>query len=433
MKFDRSLIDYCRNQFPALQRTENGKQVVYFDGPAGTQVPTRVAEAMTYYLLHANSNLHGQFGVSQHSDELIEQSHRAHANFVGADSGDEIAFGQNMTSLTFAFSRALAKTWKAGDEIIVTALDHDANITPWTMAAEDAGVKVHFVDYRPDDYMLDLDDLANKLNDKTKLVAVGCASNATGGINPVKKISEMAHAVEAKVYLDAVHYGPHGLIDVKKWDCDFLACSNYKFFGPHLGLLWGKPELMNELAPYKVRPASNEKSAKWMTGTQSHESIVGGNACINYLCDIGLRVGSPTETAITEDESRDHRNELKSAFDAIVEYERMLSSTLIDRFSSIDGLEIIGIKDKTRVNERFPTFSVRHNKVSSAELAKRLGESGICVWNGNYYALEFSTRMGFEPDGMVRIGLVHYNTIEEIDRMIEAMEQATSTQTKIAT
>ena len=430
MKFDQALVDFCRNQFPALKRKENGEQVVFFDGPAGTQVPTCVAEAITHYLLNANSNLHGQFGVSQLSDELLEQSHQAHADFVGGSSGDEIVFGQNMTSLTFAFSRALARTWSPGDEIIVTALDHDANITPWTMAAEDAGVKVHFVDYRPDDFMLDLEDLGNKLNNKTKLVAVGCASNATGGINPVKKVGEMAHEVGAKIYLDAVHYGPHSLIDVKHWGCDFLACSDYKFFGPHLGMLWGKRELLDELTPYKVRPASNETSAKWMTGTQSHESIMGGKACIDYLSNIGKRISGDTESSEPDSNRRSH---LQSAFQAITEYEQLLSKTLIERFEEIDGLEIIGIRDKSRVTERFPTFSVRHDAISSSELAKQLGEHGIYVWNGNYYALEFSTRMGFEPDGMVRIGLVHYNTIQEIDRLIEVMQKIVSTAKKIAT
>ena len=431
MKFDQALIESCRAQFPALKREENGKPVVFFDGPAGTQVPTSVAEAMSYYLLHANSNLHGQFGVSQHSDALLQQSHCAHASFVGAKSDQEIIFGQNMTSLTFAFSRALAKTWSPGDEIIVTALDHDANITPWTMAAEDAGVKVHFVNYRPDDFMLDLDDLANKLNDKTKLVAAGCASNATGGINPVKKIGQMAHSVGAKVFLDAVHFGPHGLIDVFDWDCDFLACSNYKFFGPHLGMLWGRLELLKELTPYKVRPASNATPARWMTGTQSHESIIGGKACIDYICGIGRAVSKTPEPKNEEHANKNRRGELKSAFIAIEEYEQLLSKTLLDRLTSIQDLAIIGIKDKSRIAERFPTFSVRHKNVSSAEIAKQLGENGICVWNGNYYALEFSTRMGFEPDGMVRIGLVHYNTVEEINRLGDALEQICSSKTQM--
>lgn len=416
MKFDPALIEYCREQFPALKRLENDKPVIFFDGPAGTQVPRRVAEAMTDYLFHCNANHNGHFATSRESDQLLRESHHAHAEFVGASDGDEVAFGQNMTSLTFAFSRSLGRTWNPGDEVIVSSLDHDANITPWHLAAEESGAQIKFVDYNPDDFTLNLDDLANKLSEKTRLVAVGCACNATGGINPVKQIAEMAHDVGAKVFLDAVHFGPHGLIDVVDWDCDFLACSNYKFFGPHLGMLWGRRELLEELEPYKVRPASNQLPTRWMTGTQSHESIAGGMACIDYLADIGRKTGAG--------EDSDRRIALRSAYEAIVEYEMSLSEKLIDGLSAIEGIEIIGITDKTRLHERFPTFSIRHQSISPANLAKELGRQGICVWNGNYYALEFSQRMGFEPDGMVRIGLVHYNTVDEINRLLAAIDQA---------
>lgn len=418
MKFDTTLVEECRQQFPALRREEQGKPAVFFDGPAGTQVPTCVAEAMSYYLLNCNANHGGQFSTSIESDQLLHDAHQAHADFVGASDGDEIMFGQNMTSLTFAFSRALAKTWKPGDEVVVTALDHDANITPWVMAAQDAGATVRFVGYRPDDYSLDLDDLADTLNENTRLVAVGCASNATGGINPVKQVAEMAHQVDAQVFLDAVHYGPHGLIDVVDWDCDFLACSDYKFFGPHLGMLWGRRELMESIQPYKVRPSENQLPGRWMTGTQSHESIVGGKACIDYLAGIGRKTGADAHST--------RRESLTSAFNAIVEYEQHLSQRLLDGLSQIEGIEVIGITDSKCLDQRFPTFSIRHHRVSPTELAKQLGQQGIFVWNGNYYALEFSSRMGFEPEGMVRIGLVHYNTTAEIDRLLEAIEQTVS-------
>ncbi len=418
MKFNQALIDSCRQQFPGLARQQDGQPTVFFDGPAGTQVPRCVGEAMTNYLYHTNANHHGQFATSHESDELLTASHEAHAEFVGASDGGEVAFGQNMTSLTFSFSRALAKTWNPGDEIIVSSLDHDANVNPWLVAAEESGVKVLFIDYNEGDYTLDLDDLGNKLNDKTRLVAVGCACNATGGINPVKRIAEMAHAVDAQVFLDAVHFGPHGLIDVVDWDCDFLACSDYKFFGPHLGMMWGRRALLETLEPYKVRPASNVLPSRWMTGTQSHEAIAGGMACIDYLADIGRKTGA--------DENATRRVALASAFEAIVEYEKLLSEKLIDELSSVEGLEIFGITDKSRLDERFPTFSIRHNNISPKELASQLGRQGICVWNGNYYALEFSTRMGFEPEGMVRIGLVHYNTVDEIERLICGIEHAVS-------
>ena len=422
MKFDSQLIDACRAQFPALLREQNGQTVIYFDGPAGTQVPQCVADAMSHYLLHCNANHGGHFTTSIESDELLHQCHQAHADFVGATDGDEVSFGQNMTSLTFSFSRALSKTWKSGDEIIVTSLDHDANISPWVLAAEEAGAKVHFVSFNPTDYTLDMDDLANKLNEKTQLVAVGCASNATGGINPVKRVAKMAHDVDAKVYLDAVHYGPHGLIDVADWDCDFLACSDYKFFGPHLGMLWGRRELLEELQPFKVRPADNRLPTRWMTGTQSHESIAAGMACIDYIADIGRKTGA------AEDSNR--RDALVSAFSAIVEYEQALSKKLIEGLSEIEEIEIYGITDFARLNERFPTFSIRHRNIPPAQLASRLSENGIYVWNGNYYALEFSERMGFEPEGMVRIGLVHYNKYDEIDRLIDVIKQLSLEATK---
>lgn len=416
MKLTPEIVASCRAQFPGLQRVENGNTAIFFDGPAGTQVPQRVADAVSDYLLHRNANHHGQFSTSRESDELLTRAHLAHAEFVGATDGGEVSFGQNMTSLTFAFSRAIARGWQAGDEIIVSSLDHDANITPWAVAAEEKQVKVHFIDYRPDDFLLDLDDYQNKLNEKTKLVAVGCACNATGGINPVKQMTEMAHSAGAKVYLDAVHFGPHGLIDVKDWKCDYLACSDYKFFGPHLGMIWSDRETLEAMEPYKVRPASNLLPTKWMTGTQSHEAIAGGMACIDYIADIGRTCRGNEELS--------RRASLVEAFDAIVEYEKLLSQKLIEGLTSIEGLSIYGITDTDRLSERFPTFSIRHESISPKALAGELGKRGIYVWSGNYYALEFSTRMGFEPDGMVRIGLVHYNTLEEIDRLIIAIEEA---------
>ena len=414
--FDTSLVQYCRDQFPGLQRTENGQRVVFFDGPAGTQVPQCVADAMADYLLHKNANHGGHFSTSRESDELLHEAHQAHADFVGASNANEVFFGQNMTSLTFAFSRALARTWQAGDEIIVTALDHDANSTPWELAARDVGAVVHTVGYREDDWTLDLEQLQSLLNDRTRLVAAGCASNATGGINPVEKITELAHQAGALVFLDAVHYGPHGLIDVEDWGCDFMACSDYKFFGPHLGMMWGRQSLLEELDAFKVRPAKDTLPAKWMTGTQSHESIAGGMACIDYLADLGRRVDESLNA------SSNRRESLVSGFEAIVAYEQELSLRLINGLTSIDGLQVIGITDVDRIDERFPTFSIRHPNVASPELARQLAERGICVWSGNYYALEFSQRLGFEPDGMVRIGLVHYNTPTEVDRALEAIE-----------
>jgi cysteine desulfurase family protein (TIGR01976 family) len=418
MIIDQEAINYIRTKFPALQRLENDRQVVFFDGPAGTQVTSSVIEAMADYLVGCNSNTHGPFGTSIESDNLLGHAHQAMADFVNASDPCEIVFGQNMTSLTFAFSRALAKTWQPGDEILVTALDHDANVTPWVLAAKDAGAIVKFVDFRADNYLLDEEDFANKLSPKTKLVALGCASNATGGINNVKHLTKLAHDVGALVYLDAVHFGPHGLIDVADWNCDFLACSTYKFFGPHLGVLWGRRKLLEDLPAYKVRPSSNELPGKWMTGTQSHESIAGALACVDYLANLGRYFKQDTELA--------RRPALEVAFSAIVEYERELSRHLIEGLKQIEGIKIYGIDDPDQLHMRFPTVSITHESVSTTELAISLGKSGVNVWNGNYYAYEFTSRLGLEPEGMVRIGLVHYNTSSEVDRLHDALQKIVS-------
>ena len=414
--FETTMVDYCRRQFPALQREENGRPVAFLDGPAGTQVPLVVIEAMTRYFTECNANEGGLFGTSRQSDHWLHEAHQAFADLVGAEDPDEIIFGQNMTSLTYAFSRALARTWKAGDEIIVTALDHDANISPWVQAASDHDVVVHWIDFNSTDYMLDLDQLEKMLSDKTRLVAVGCASNATGGINPVKEICAMAHQANALVYLDAVHFGPHGLIDVADWDCDFLACSSYKFFGPHLGTLWGRRKLLEEVAAYKVRPASNQIPGKWMTGTPSHESIVGGMACIDYLADIGRQVSGQ--------EDLPRRKALELAFQAIAEYENALTSYLLDGLARVPGVKVYGITEPSQLERRFSTVSITHEAIQTTELAQRLADAGIYVWHGNYYALEFTHRLGLEPEGMVRIGLVHYNTFAEIDRLLEVVSHA---------
>ena len=414
--FETTMVDYCRRQFPALQRQENGRSAAFLDGPAGTQVPLGVIEAMTRYFTDCNANEGGLFGTSRQSDDWLQQAHQAFADLVGAEDPDEIVFGQNMTSLTYAFSRALAKTWNAGDEIIVTALDHDANISPWVQAAADHDVVVHWVDFKSTDYTLDLEQLAGKLSEKTRLVAVGCASNATGGINPVKQICSMAHQYNALVYLDAVHFGPHGLIDVADWDCDFLACSSYKFFGPHLGTLWGRRNLLEEVPAYKVRPASSRIPGKWMTGTPSHEAIVGGMACIDYLADIGRQVSGQDQAPL--------RQALQLAFEAIGEYERALTHYLLEGLARIPGIKVYGITEPSQLDQRFSTVSITHDAIATTDLAQRLADAGIYVWHGNYYALEFTDRLGLEPEGMVRIGLVHYNTFAEIDRLLEVVSHA---------
>lgn len=399
-----------RTQFPAFGRKVNGFPAAYFDGPAGTQVPESVANAISDYLLNRNANHHGLFQTAIESDQMLVEAHQAFADFVNANDPDEISFGQNMTSLTFAFSRALSQTWNPGDEIIVTRLDHDANVTPWVLAAQDRDVKVHYVDFNHVDYKLDLDQLQSFLNPKTQLVAVGCASNASGGINPVKQISEMAQQVRAKVFLDAVHFAPHRLIDVQAFGCDFLACSAYKFFGPHTGILWGKRQWMEDLKAYKVRPAPNSIPGKWMTGTQSHECIAGSLAAVDYIADIGhLELNSDKVT---------RREALAAAFSAIQDYEQDLSDALLNGFNSIPGIKVFGIDEVGRGDERVATFSITLDSMPTTSFAQELCNRGHFVWNGHYYAIQFSESLGLEPEGMVRIGALHYNTLDEVERLL---------------
>ncbi len=411
-------VNELRHQFPALSKVHsNGQPVVFLDGPAGTQVHQSVIDAMTRYLVQCNANKCGVFETSVNSDRWMNDAHRAMAEFVGGDDPGEIVFGQNMTSLTFALARSLSKTWNRGDEVVVTRLDHDANITPWVTAANDVGVTVKYVDFDPQkECQLDLDQLKSYLGPRTRLVAVGCASNATGGINPVKRIGQMAHDCGSLVFLDAVHYAPHGLIDVTDWNCDFLACSAYKFFGPHLGILWGRRELLESLFAYQVRPAPSTIPDKWMTGTQSHESIAGGMACVDYLADLGRQLAGQPNLS--------RRDALRSAYGEIGPYEKQLAVAMLQGLSDIDGIAIHGVSHVEKIDERFSTFSVTHRSISTRQLARQLADERIYVWDGNYYALQFTEHLGLEPEGMVRIGLVHYNTQQEVQRLLEAVERS---------
>lgn len=415
MPLNETTVALCRAQFPALLRSVAGRTAVYFDGPAGSQVPQRVIDAISGYLSQRNANHDGLFATAQESDAALAEAHQAVAELVGTDDPTTIAFGPNMTTLTFALSRALARNWKPGDEVMVTRLDHDANVTPWVLAARDAGATVLHVDIHKEDCTLDLDDLRNKLSDRTRLVAVGCASNATGTINPVQDICRWAQEAGAQTFLDAVHYAPHALVDVQQFGCDFLACSAYKFFGPHVGVIWGKRGLLEELEAYKLRPAPNSLPGKWMTGTQNHEGIVGTLAAVDYLADLGR--------AIAQDADRPRRESLAVAYEAIGHYERDLTSRLLEGLRSNPEITIWGIDDPARLDERFPTVSITHAGRTPAELARWLGERGVFVWHGNYYALPLTEALGLEPEGMVRIGLLHYNTTAEVDYLLELLGQ----------
>lgn len=413
-------VEAVRQQFPALQRRIDDRPVIYFDGPAGSQVPRRVADAVADYLLNSNANQGGGFATANETDEILANAHQAFADFLGAESGDCISFGANMTSLTFTLSRALAKTWSAGDEIIVTQLDHDANVTPWVLAARDAGVNVKHLSWKPDDCTLDLDEFDRLLTDRTRLVAFAYASNAVGTITPAKAIIERAQTVGAMTFVDAVHYAPHGRIDVSALDCDFLACSAYKFFGPHIGILYGKRDLLDSMTPYKLRPATNALPGKWMTGTQSHEGIAGAAEAVRYLADLGrgLDTTATTQTAA-----------LTVAFNTIVHYERDLAARLIDGLQSIPGVRIWGITDPNRFDERVPTVSVTCRDIPPREFAKQLSSRGVFAWAGNHYALPFTEAANLEPHGTLRLGLLHYNTAEEVDECLRLLESFTSDHT----
>lgn len=387
----------CRDQFPALRRQIAGHPAVYFDGPAGSQTPQRVIDAIADYLANHNANHGGSFVTSRESDAIVEETSRKLAKFLDVADPETIIYGANMTTLTFAFSRALATRWRPGDEVLVTRLDHDANVSPWVRAAQDRGVTVKHVDIRREDCTLDLDDFKRKLTSKTKLVAVGCASNAVGTRNPVKEITRLAHEAGALVFLDAVHLAPHAPIRIRDWDCDFLACSAYKFFGPHVGILWGRRKLLEELPAYKVRPCPETLPDRWMTGTQNFECIAGVGAALDYLNEIGMN--------------------------AIEEYERTLAMHFLNRIRELPHIKLWGIADLKRMSDRVPTFSFTHSKKKPQEIAEFLGQRGIFVWHGNYYALPLTETLGLEPDGMVRVGFLHYNTMEEIDRLIEALRE----------
>lgn len=414
-RFDSNAI---RRRFPSLNIQRNGKLPIFLDGPGGTQVPDSVIDAMVGYLTNCNANQGGVFATTCQSDQILEEARSAVADFLHARTPDEIVFGANMTTLTFHLSRSLGETWKAGDEILVTRLDHDANISPWILAARDAGATVHFVDVRTPDCTLDLGEYRRLLNPRTRLVAFGCASNAVGTLNDVRTLAALAHEHGARVFVDAVHYAPHGPIDVQAWDCDFLACSAYKFFGPHIGILWGRSELLRELSPYKVRPASESLPWRWMTGTQCHEGIAGTLAAIAYLASLDPEFDS----AKAKPGSIVFRTCLERTMRTIQAYESTLARRLLAGLASLPAYQVWGIRDLERLSERVPTVAVTIPGRNASDLARFLADRHIYVWSGNMYALELSKKLGLEGQGgFVRLGLVHYNTEAEVDETLQAL------------
>ncbi len=405
-----------RRQFPALQGSFRGKPAVFFDNPGGTQVTQSVLDAMTSYLVRSNANTHGVFETSRRSDAVIGQARQAAADLLGAET-EEIVFGANMTSLAFALSRALAHEVGPDDEIVVTRLDHDANIMPWVRMAEDVGAQVRWADVDMESCTLDMEHLRSLITERTKLVAVGYASNASGTINDVKTIISWAKAAGAYTFIDAVQYAPHGLIDVKALDCDFLACSSYKFFGPHAGILYGKREHLERLPAYRVRPAGEELPGKWETGTKNHEGLAGVGAAIDYIAGLGVAYGGARPDAT-------RRAKLAAAWQAVEAYEQTLIDGLITGLQYLTGVRIYGITGRFDWDKRVATVSIRKEGTTPEQLAEALAEENIFVWNGNFYAQELSERLGVEASGgLLRIGLVHYNTAEEIERCLRVLDR----------
>ena len=409
-------LTWSRAQFPALAQTINGHPATFLDGPGGTQVPQPVIDAISGYLRRNNANTAGAYATSRNTDAMIAEARRAMADFFNCDP-DEVVFGPNMTTLTYAISRSIGRELHPGDEILLTHLDHDANISPWR-ALEEHGVTIRLAEINEEDCTLDMHDLTAKITERTKLVAVGYASNAVGTINHAEEVIRLAHKAGALAYIDAVHYAPHGPIDVRALDCDFLVCSTYKFFGPHMGVLYGKREHLRRLEPYKVRANTNAIPNRWEWGTLNHECIAGITACVDYLADLGRRVDPSAST---------RRSALLAAYKAIQQHERELMERLISGLLAIPGLKLYGIRDPQRFDRRCPTVAVRIKGSTPLQLARKLGERGFFTWDGNYYALNLTERLDVEKDGgFLRIGLAHYNTTEEVERLLAALREIVS-------
>ena len=404
-------IDEIRRQFPALQRQINGNAVIHADNPGGTQVPQAVVDAMSNYLLHRNANVHGEFLTSQLTDETVEAARGAMADLLNAPSPREIVFGNNMTTLTFQLRHMLARDWTAGDEVVVTTLDHDANYTPWLTLAE-VGAVVHEVPLAADGATLDLATLDDLLNPRTKLLALGHASNAVGTLNPLDEIIPRVRerSPEALIFVDAVQSVPHVPVDVQALGCDILVCSAYKFFGPHVGVMWGRADVLDRLPPYKVRPAGADAPDKFETGTKNHEGLAGVAAAVDYLAALAAP-------------HAERRARLRESMALIRDHEQRLSAQLIAGLTAIPTLAFYGIRDVERVDERVPTVAINLRGWHPQALAAALTDEGIFCWSGHYYALNLIEALGLAPDGALRIGLAHYNTAGEVARIVDVLKR----------
>ena len=412
-------LNLVREQFPSLNHP-----AIFFDNPGGTQISRQSAGRIQRYLMECNANHGGAFATSVQSDAVLSEAHAAMADFLNAARPEEIIFGNNMTSLTLHISRSLAQTLDPGDEIVLTHLDHDANVSPWLLAARDRGCRVTWIDFDVEDCTLKMNEFEQALERRPKLVAFGYASNAVGTINPVRKITQMAHAAGALVYVDAVQFAPHGPIDVQDLGVDFLVCSSYKYFGPHAGALYGRYELLDELKAYKVRPAPDSLPGKFETGTQNHEGIAGVLGALEYFEWLGKTFGGAQAESLREEGYTGRRLELKKAMTALRVYEFELSRALLSVLDQIPRLRLYGLADPGKLDQRVPTFSFTLEGKHPRSIAEALAKENIYVWDGNYYALEVTTRLGLEASGgMVRVGAVHYNTLDEVARLGEALKK----------
>jgi cysteine desulfurase family protein (TIGR01976 family) len=407
-------LDQIRAQFPSLGETDNGKPRLYFDNPAGTQVPVLVAQRMSDCLLHKSANIGGFFATSEMATQVTDEARAAVADFLNASSTDEIIFGQNMTSLTFHLSRSIGRHLQAGDEIILSRMDHDANVEPWKLMARDFDLTVRWLPFDTETFEFDLTNLDELINDKTRLVCVGGASNLLGTINDIETICSKARAAGAWSFIDAVQSAPHLSTDVQQIGCDFFACSAYKFFGPHQGMLWGRREILQQLESYKLRPAPDELPWSFEPGTQSHEGMAGVAAAIDYFAWIGQEMAGVTTS---------RRRQLVAALGMLFDYEKQLAGELITGLQSIRGVRILGISDPAALNRRVPTVAFIHDRHAPATIARALAERNIFAWSGDNYALEVAQALGIDTSGgAVRIGAVHYNTAGEIDTVLNELE-----------
>jgi cysteine desulfurase family protein (TIGR01976 family) len=404
-------IAAVRAQFPALALRDSGSARVYFDNPAGTQVPQQVIDRTVECLIHKNANLGGYFKTTVDADALVNEAHQACADFYNAASAEEIVFGQNMTTLTLHFSRCLGKQFKRGDEIVLSRMDHDANVAPWLLLADDLGLVVRWMDFDPDTYEFPADALTKVLSSKTKLLAMGMASNCTGTVHDVTAFAREAKAAGAIVYLDSVQYAPHYAIDVQTLGADVVVSSAYKWFGPHVGVLWGRHELLQHTFGYKVRAVGEELPHKFETGTLSHEGMAGCLGAIEYLEQFGT---GPTRAA-----------KLRTAWDVVANYERAITLQLIDGLRKVKDLTIRGVTSANAMHRRVPTVSFTVDGVHPEKLAKHFARDNIFVWSGHNYALEPINRMGLmETGGVLRVGLAHYNTAAEVDQLLGSLNRA---------